>query len=115
MISALFILYRVIVAVLALLVIWNIVREKSPIHVMCLGIVLYPLILGVARHRKPVIENLDYFSEIEDDAPLEAHTHHEMIETESDIDPAHPFGPPVTPPKHNKKKDRPHRHRHFFE
>ena len=45
MISALFILYRVIVAVLALLVIWNIVREKSLIHVMCLGIVLYPLIL----------------------------------------------------------------------
>ncbi len=45
MISALFIIYRVIVAVLALLVIWNIVREKSLVHVMCLGIVLYPLIL----------------------------------------------------------------------
>jgi len=45
MISALFIIYRVIVAVLALLVIWNLVREKSLVHVMCLGIVLYPLIL----------------------------------------------------------------------
>ncbi len=45
MISALYILYRVIVAVLALLVIWNLVREKSLVHVMCLGIVLYPLIL----------------------------------------------------------------------
>ena len=45
MISALFIIYRVIVAVLALLVIWNIVREKSLVHVMCLGIVLSPLIL----------------------------------------------------------------------
>ncbi len=45
MISALFIIYRVIVAVLALLVIWNLVREKSLVRVMCLGIVLYPLIL----------------------------------------------------------------------
>lgn len=45
MISALYIIYRVIVAVLALLVFWNIVREKSLVHVMCLGIVLYPLIL----------------------------------------------------------------------
>ena len=85
-----------------------------------IAIVLYPLILAVARHRKPVIENLDYFSEMEEDSPMEPLTHHEMLETESDIDPADPIGPPVDPPKvKNKtkhlKKERTHNHRHFFE
>jgi len=82
-----------------------------------IAIVLYPLILAVARHRKPVIENLDYFSEMEEDAPLMADTHHEMLETESDIDPARPFGPPVAPTKQKSStsKGRPHRQRHFFE
>ena len=34
MIAALFIIYRIIVAVLALVVIWDIVRERSLAHVM---------------------------------------------------------------------------------
>jgi hypothetical protein len=45
MITALYILYRIIVAVLALVVIWDIIREKSLAHVMCLGIISFPLIL----------------------------------------------------------------------
>ena len=45
MITALYILYRIIVAVLALVVIWDIIREKSLAHVMCLGISSFPLIL----------------------------------------------------------------------
>ena len=85
-----------------------------------IAIVLYPLILAVARHRKPVLEDLDYFSEMEEDAPMEPPTHHEMLETESDIDPADPIGPPADPPKHKTKtkhlkKERTHNHRHFFE
>ncbi len=45
MISALYIIFRIIVAVLALLVVWDIVREKSLAHVMCLGLISFPLIL----------------------------------------------------------------------
>ena len=45
MISALFIVYRIIVAVLALIVIWDIVREKSLSHAVNLGIVSVVLIL----------------------------------------------------------------------
>jgi len=76
--------------------------------------VLYPVILAIARHRKPVLENLDYFSEMEQDTPIMAPVPHEMLETETDIDPADPIGPPVEPTK-AFKKDRPHKHRHFFE
>ncbi len=81
--------------------------------------VLYPVILAIARHRKPVLENLDYFSEMEEDTPMMAPTPHEMLETEVDIDPADPIGPPVTPPKpkinYYKPRERQHKHRHFFE
>ena len=45
MISALFVIYRVIVAVLALVVVWDIIREKSFAHAINLGIVSIPLIL----------------------------------------------------------------------
>ena len=45
MITALYLIYRIIVAILALIVIWDIVREKSLAHVMCLGIISFPLIL----------------------------------------------------------------------
>ncbi|MEG1774468.1 MAG: hypothetical protein RR320_06420 [Oscillospiraceae bacterium] len=45
MVTALFVIYRVIAAVLALLVIWDIIREKSISHAVCLGIVSIPLIL----------------------------------------------------------------------
>ena len=49
---------------------------------------------------------------------MEPLVHHEMLETESDIDPADPIGPPVEPPKSkikHLKKERTHNHRHFFE
>ena len=81
--------------------------------------VLYPVILAIARHRKPVIENLDYFSEMEQDTPIMAPEPHEMLETETDIDPADPIGPPVEPPKvkisYYKPKEKHQKHRHFFE
>jgi len=81
--------------------------------------VLYPVILAIARHRKPVIENLDYFAEMEEDAPIMVPTPHEMLETETDIDPADPIGPPVEPPKakihYYKPREKHQKHRHFFE
>lgn len=45
MVSALYIIYRVIVAVLALVVIWDIVREKNFAYAVNLGIICIPLIL----------------------------------------------------------------------
>lgn len=45
MVTALFVIYRVIVAILALIVIWDIIREKSLAHAINLGIICIPLIL----------------------------------------------------------------------
>ena len=45
MITALYVIYRIIVAVLALVVVWDIVREKSFAQAVNLGIVSIPLIL----------------------------------------------------------------------
>ena len=45
MITALYVIYRIIVAVLALVVDWDIVREKSFAQAVNLGIVSIPLIL----------------------------------------------------------------------
>ena len=45
MIQALYIIYRIIVAVLALLVIWDIIREKSLAHVLSLGLISIQLIM----------------------------------------------------------------------
>lgn len=45
MVGALYVIYRVIVAILALIVIWDIVREKSLEQAINLGIVCIPLIL----------------------------------------------------------------------
>ena len=66
MIAALFIIYRIIVAVLALVVIWDIVRERSLAHVMSLGIICFPLILrallinegGTEMKNKSLIPNI---------------------------------------------------------
>lgn len=87
-----------------------------------IAIVLYPLIVAVARHRKPVLEDLDYFEEMEDDAPIVPPNPHEVLETETDIEPADPIGPPVTPVpvkqhklKYYQPKKKEQRHRHFFE
>ena len=87
-----------------------------------IAIVLYPLIVAVARHRKPVLEDLDYFEEIEEDTPIVPPAPHEELETETDIEPADPIGPPVTAVsikqhklKEYQRKKTGHRHRHFFE
>lgn len=45
MITALFIIYRIIVAILALVIVWDIIREKSLAYVMCLGVISFPLIM----------------------------------------------------------------------
>lgn len=45
MVSALYMIYRVIVAVLALVIVWDILREKNFAHAINLGIVCIPLIL----------------------------------------------------------------------
>lgn len=85
-----------------------------------IAIVLYPLIVAVARHRKPVLEDLDYFEEMEEDTPITPPDPHDVLETEVDIDPVDPIGPiePETPPeirlKYYKSSER-KPHRHFFE
>jgi len=43
--TVLYVIYRIIVVILALVVIWDIVREKSLAHAVNLGIVSIPLIL----------------------------------------------------------------------
>ena len=86
-----------------------------------IAIVLYPVIVAVARHRKPVLEDLDYFEEMEEDTPIVPPTPHTVLETETDIEPADPIGPPVSSVvKHHKIKYYRHhkneqKHRHFFE
>lgn len=45
MILALTIIFRVIVAILALLTVWDIVREKSLAYALCLGMISIPLIM----------------------------------------------------------------------
>lgn len=80
--------------------------------------VLYPLILAVARHRKPILEELDFFEDFEEDSPITAPTPHTILETESDIDPADPIGPATLEESYeltpHSSRHR-HRHRHFFE
>ena len=77
--------------------------------------VLYPVILAVARHRKPILEDLDYFEEMEEDTPIVPPNPHEILETETDIQPANVIGP-ATPANIRyyavkQKKG----HHHFFE
>ena len=45
MVTALYVIYRVIVAILALIVIWYIVREKNFAHAINLAVICIPLIL----------------------------------------------------------------------
>lgn len=45
MVTALYIIYRIIVAILALLVIWDIIRDKSLNRIISLGIICMPLIM----------------------------------------------------------------------
>jgi len=80
--------------------------------------VLYPVILAVARHRKPVLEELDFFEDVEEDSPIVAPRPNEILETESDLDPADPIGPPEAPdPDHilNYQRHEKRRRFHLFE
>ena len=70
------------------------------------AIVLYPTIIAIAQHRKPVIQEEDYFDNLEDDAPITPPTPHEISEPLEDG----PFIPYYRPEKSSKKW-----HRHFFE
>lgn len=45
-----------------------------------IAIVLYPTILAIARHRKPVIQDEDFFEELEHDEPLMPPEPHEITE-----------------------------------
>ena len=53
------------------------------------AIVLYPVILAAAKHRKPVPQDEDYFDAMEDDSPIVPPDHKAMVE-ESDVAPKHP-------------------------
>jgi len=74
------------------------------------AIVLYPTIIAIARRRKPVLQDEDYFDNLEDDAPItppKPHDVSEPLEQDSIL-----FnGIPYYHPKSTSKK----RHRHFFE
>lgn len=48
------------------------------------AIVLYPTISAIARHRKPEIQELDYFDSIEHDEPLVPPDVHEIVEEKDD-------------------------------
>lgn len=46
------------------------------------AIVLYPAIMAIARHRKPVLQDEDYFDQLEQDAPIMPPEPHELKEEE---------------------------------
>lgn len=43
--GALFIIYRIITAIICILALWELLKEKSVSRAMCLGLVSIPLIL----------------------------------------------------------------------
>lgn len=45
-----------------------------------IAIVLYPTIMAIAQHRKPVLQDEDYFDQLEKDAPIMPPEPHEMKE-----------------------------------
>ena len=47
-----------------------------------MAIVLYPAIMAIARHRKPVLQDEDYFDQLEQDAPIMPPEPHELKEEE---------------------------------
>lgn len=49
------------------------------------AIVLYPTIMAIARHRKPVVENKDFFDAMEHDEPILPPEAHLIIEEEEDL------------------------------
>ena len=50
-----------------------------------IAIVLYPTILAIARHRKPVIQDEDFFEDLEHDEPVVPPVVHEITEEVGDL------------------------------
>lgn len=76
-----------------------------------IAIVLYPIILAVARHRKPVLEDLDFMEDLESDTYITPPNPHEITEpmdipTSRKISTGHYYSP---------KKESKKWYRHFFE
>lgn len=71
------------------------------------AIVLYPTIIAIAKHRKPVIQEEDYFDNMEEDTPITPPDPHEFSEP-MDI-------PLTTVPYYRPEKSSQKWHRHFFE
>ncbi len=49
------------------------------------AIVLYPTIIAIARRRKPVLQEKDYFEQLEHDEPIAPPTPHEVVAEEEEI------------------------------
>ena len=71
--------------------------------------VLYPTIMAIARHRKPVLQDEDYFENLEEDAPIVPPAPHKMDEPLEDV---LTIGD-MFYYKHSADSQK--RHRHFFE
>lgn len=50
-----------------------------------IAIVLYPAIIAIARRRKPVLQEEDYFEQMEHDEPIPPPTPHEVVAEENEI------------------------------
>ena len=49
-----------------------------------IAIFLYPTIIAIVRHRKPTLQDEDYFEHLEQDAPVMAPEPHEIVEERDD-------------------------------
>ncbi len=49
-----------------------------------IAIVLYPCIVAIAHHRKPVLQNEDYFQQMEEDSPLDPRHPHAFNQEENE-------------------------------
>ena len=49
-----------------------------------IAIFLYPTIIAIVRHRKPTLQDEDYFEHLEQDAPMMAPEPHEIVEERDD-------------------------------
>ncbi|MBR2934052.1 MAG: DUF1576 domain-containing protein [Oscillospiraceae bacterium] len=50
-----------------------------------IAIVLYPAIIAIARRRKPVLQDEDYFEQLEHDEPITPPTPHQVVAEENEI------------------------------
>ena len=49
-----------------------------------IAIFLYPTIIAIVRHRKPTLQDEDYFDHLEQDSPMMAPEPHEIVEERDD-------------------------------